>query len=176
MNERIVPNRAAPARERKPLEIFWRAFIMRPSRSASLLAKGTVGSCRTRSVSSVRAENRASRLCPARRATAAFAAAPRRQRRLRLVEGQPLGDDCVPTAFESGDQARLQSEASKEAPVPGRDWPRDRRAATAAASCAPNPPSRFRRAPSIRAGGARCKAQSVRPVTAGSAIRHPSDC
>src|ERR1019366_5499922 len=33
-NERMVPKSVAPSAERKPPEIFWRSFIMRPSRSA----------------------------------------------------------------------------------------------------------------------------------------------
>src|SRR5271168_5177800 len=41
--ERIVAKSAAPSEERKPPEIFCRSFIMRPSRSASLLLKGTAG-------------------------------------------------------------------------------------------------------------------------------------
>src|SRR5208337_2060875 len=44
----------------------------------------------------------------ARRAPAAFAVSFLRQRRLRLVEGQPFGDDSVVTALETRDQARLQ--------------------------------------------------------------------
>ena len=41
---RIVAKSAAPSGERKPPEIFMRSFIMRTSRSASLLVKGTAGS------------------------------------------------------------------------------------------------------------------------------------
>src|ERR1019366_5740010 len=33
-NERMVAKSVAPSAERKPPEIFWRSFIMRPSRSA----------------------------------------------------------------------------------------------------------------------------------------------
>ena len=43
---------SAPLRDRKPPEIFWRSFIMRRSRSASLLVKGTCGSVRKRRVAS----------------------------------------------------------------------------------------------------------------------------
>src|SRR5208283_1743693 len=67
MNERRTAKSVAPSSERKPPEIFCRSFIMRPSRSASLLVNGTVGSCRKRSVSSRRVTNLNSRLCPARR-------------------------------------------------------------------------------------------------------------
>src|SRR5665647_2257271 len=64
---RMVAKSAAPSGERKPPEIFMRSFIMRTSRSASLLLKGTAGSSRKRSVSLRRASKRSSRLCPVRR-------------------------------------------------------------------------------------------------------------
>ena len=63
----MVAKSAAPSGERKPPEIFMRSFIMRTSRSASLLLKGTAGSIRKRSVSPRRASKRSSRLCPVRR-------------------------------------------------------------------------------------------------------------
>ena len=48
--------------DRNPPEIFWRSFIIRPSRSARLLVKGTMGSVRNRSTSSRRVLRRSSRL------------------------------------------------------------------------------------------------------------------
>ena len=66
-NPRIVAKSSAPSGDRKPPEIFMRSFIMRTSRSASLLLKGTPGSRRKRSVSLRRVRKRKSRLCPVRR-------------------------------------------------------------------------------------------------------------
>ena len=64
---RMTAKSFAPHSERNPPEIFWRSFIIRPSRSARLLVKGTVGSVRNRSTSSRRVLRRSSRLWPTRR-------------------------------------------------------------------------------------------------------------
>src|SRR3954471_14666751 len=66
-SERITANSIAPSMERKPPEIFWRNFIIRPSRSARLLLNGTLGSVRKRSTSCLRVLSRNSRLWPTRR-------------------------------------------------------------------------------------------------------------
>ena len=60
--ERMSAKSIAPSNERNPPEIFCRSFIMRPSRSASLLVKGTLGSCRKRNVSALRMAKRERRL------------------------------------------------------------------------------------------------------------------
>src|SRR3954466_10272449 len=66
-SERITAKSIAPSMERKPPEIFWRNFIIRPSRSARLLLNGTRGSVRKRSTSVFRMLSRKSRLWPTRR-------------------------------------------------------------------------------------------------------------
>src|SRR4051812_16876450 len=66
-NERITARSIARSMERKPPEIFWRNFIIRPSRSARLLLNGTRGSVRKRSTSGLRVLSRNSRLWPTRR-------------------------------------------------------------------------------------------------------------
>ena len=65
--ERMTAKSFAPFSERKPPEIFCRSFIMRPSCSARLLVKGTVGSVRKRSTSCLRVLRRSRRLWPTRR-------------------------------------------------------------------------------------------------------------
>src|SRR4051812_12214373 len=57
-SERITANSIAPSMERNPPEIFWRNFIIRPSRSARLLLNGTRGSMRKRSTSCLRVLSR----------------------------------------------------------------------------------------------------------------------
>ena len=65
--ERMTAKSFAPSSDRKPPEIFWRNFIIRPSCSARLLAKGTAGSVRKRSTSCLRVFRRSKRLWPTRR-------------------------------------------------------------------------------------------------------------
>ena len=65
--ERMTAKSLAPSSERNPPEIFCRNFIIRPSRSARLLVKGTLGSVRKRSTSGLRVLRRSSRLWPTRR-------------------------------------------------------------------------------------------------------------
>ena len=54
------------------------------------------------------------------------------------MEAQPFSENGVGTALETSDELRLQRNATSR-----RDLPRDRRAATTAASCVPSLPSRF---------------------------------
>ena len=63
----MVAKSIAPASDRNPPEIFCRSFIIRPSCSAKLLVKGTLGSVRKRSTSGLRSRNRSRRLWPTRR-------------------------------------------------------------------------------------------------------------
>jgi len=86
---RMMAKSVAPARERKLPEIFWRSFIMRASRSASLLVNGTAGSARKRSTSDLRVEEAQQQVvadAPWRRAAAALAGGG--GWRLGLVEGE----------------------------------------------------------------------------------------
>src|ERR1700728_3018623 len=60
--DRTAAKSFAPSSERKPPEIFFRSFIIRPSRSARLLVNGTRGLVRNRSTSGLRTLRRNSRL------------------------------------------------------------------------------------------------------------------
>ena len=123
MKERMLAKSSAPSVERKPgrrlFWIFWRSFIMRSSRSASLLVKGTVGSQEAQRVLLARHQPQ-QQIAPgsARRAAASFAGALFRQRRLGFVEGEPFGDDGVVAALEPPDcdpgvdEAGLQEDAA----------------------------------------------------------------
>ena len=64
--ERMTAKSLAPSSDRKPPEIFCRNFIIRASRSARLLVKGTCGSVRKRSTSCLWVLRRSSRLWPMR--------------------------------------------------------------------------------------------------------------
>ena len=61
-SDRMTAKSSAPSTDRKPPEIFWRNFIIRPSRSARLLVNGTVGSVRKRNTSGFRPWSRRRRL------------------------------------------------------------------------------------------------------------------
>ena len=89
---------------------------MRPSRSAWLLVKGTVGIVKeAQRVLFARREAQEEIVSgSARRAAAPFAASLRggaRQWRLGLMEDQPFGENGVVTTLETFDEPRLQSNA-----------------------------------------------------------------
>ena len=104
----MTANLAAPADERKPPEIFWRSFIMRPSCSARLLVNGTVRSDRKRSTSFADAQAQ-QQVWPTRRGLRPrlpLSLGRRTQGRLRGMEREAFGEDRIVAPFEQRDQAR----------------------------------------------------------------------
>ena len=64
MRLRKIAKSSAPCWDLNPPDIFWRNFIIRKSRSASLFVKGTSGSARNRKVPSLCSRSRNAKLCP----------------------------------------------------------------------------------------------------------------
>jgi hypothetical protein len=139
-----------------------RSFIMRMSRSVSLLVKGTAGSRRKCSVSARRTRNRSSRLCPVRRGARPRVLPPHLPRCAPAVVAFREKPGLQRQSRRSVARCTRRGPASAERRVVARDSWRDRRGAAIVASGAPSPPSRFRRAPSIREDDARYTSRAAR--------------
>ena len=94
-----------PCADRKPPEIFWRSFIIRRSRSASLFVNPTSRSIRNRSTAHLWVAQPQGRIVTDPSLPALLPLA-RRERWLALVKGQRIGDDLVVSALDQRHKPR----------------------------------------------------------------------